>query len=244
MALYLGTGLPGWSSQESWLWFGSRIPASSSSLHLLLPGDTHPSSALAWERALSMRVEAPGRPVCSQQICGGGVGARDGWFSRRSHACDMWRLHLFTQNSGPTWAGEFTVSVYRLSSPAGPWPSWGSLASTSRVEGWCGSQQAGAPCPLSDTPRLDGVLLGNHWSAHHPFMTETPQEHSPRVLFATDFPTRILAQVQCCIATVMRREQRTVELSNSPSPCPPQPFDLGRSALTVCGQDSWTSVLN
>lgn len=32
------------------------------------------------------------------------------------------------------------------------------------------------------------------------------------------FPTRILAQVQCCIATVMRREQRTMELSNSPSP--------------------------
>lgn len=39
-------------------------------------------------------------------------------------------------------------------------------------------------CPLRDTPRLDGVLLGNNWSAHHPFMTETPQEHSPRVLFA------------------------------------------------------------
>lgn len=65
-----------------------------------------------------------------------------------------------------------------------PWPWCSSTASTSRVEGPCGAEQARALCPLRDTPCWDGVLCGNLLSADGPFMTATPQEHSPRALFA------------------------------------------------------------
>lgn len=50
---------------------------------------------------------------------------------------------------------------------------------------------------------------------------------------STDFPTRLLEQVQCRIATVLRREQMTIELSNSPSPFLLQPFDSGGATLVV-----------
>lgn len=106
------------------------------------------------------------------------------------------------------------------------------------------------PCPV---PASWHTMLGwcslwkpleRRWPLYDRNTTRTfPKGAVCRGGLSTDFPTRVLEQVQCRIATVTRREQMTVELSNSSSLFPLQTFDLGGSIVLVCCQGSCTSFL-
>lgn len=147
----------------------------------------HPPSALAGPasrvqgRALPIQMEAPGGFLGSQQS------QSRSWFSAFPGGAMSVMCEGFF--SSPRIKDPLVLASSQSPSagcpaPLCPWPWWSSLAPTSHVEGWCGSERAPAPCPLSDTPCWDGIVGGNHLSANGPFMTQTPQEHSPRVLFA------------------------------------------------------------
>lgn len=161
--------------------------------------------------------------------------------ARQSKSCDIWRLNLPPQNLVPTRSWPIHSLLFTGCSE----PCWPLLPPKHGGPQWL----TAGPVPSLWHTMLGWCPLWKPLECKWPLYDRSTTSTFPKGTVccgspSTDFPTRILEQVQFGIATDMRKEQMTMEWSNSPSPFPLQPFDFGGSALTISGQESCSFLLN